>query len=88
MVAGAIGLVSLYLIFGIVIADYIFPASTPDYANYFRPGDKLVSRFEGFDQTIVSVDGDWLNTRLEVAPGAAGPPEHAAEVMRVGFCSG
>ena len=79
MVAGAIGLVGLYLIFSIVIADYIFPASTPDYANYFRPGDKLVSRFEGFDQTIVSVDGDWLNTRLEVAPGAAGPPEHFHE---------
>jgi uncharacterized RmlC-like cupin family protein len=62
-----------------VIAEYIFPASTPDYANYFRPGDKLVSRFVGFDQTIVSVDGDWLNTRLEVAPGAAGPPEHFHE---------
>ena len=79
VVAGIIGVLGLYIIFSIVIADYIFPASTPDYANYFKPGDKLNSKFEGFDQTIVSVDGDWLNTRLEVAPGAAGPPEHFHE---------
>ena len=76
IIAAAIGLVGLYIIFSIVIAEYVFPAATPDYANYFKPGDKLVSRFEGFDQTVISINGDWMNTRLEVAPGAAGPPEH------------
>ena len=79
IVVGIVGVAGLYLIIGVVICQYVFPAEKPDLTNYFRPGDRLVSRFEGFDQTIVSVDGDWLNTRLEVAPGAAGPPEHFHE---------
>ena len=76
IIAGVIGAVGLYIIFSIVIAEYVFPAATPDYANYFKPGDKLASKFEGFDQTVISINGDWMNTRLEVKPGAAGPPEH------------
>ena len=76
IIAGIIGVVGLYIIFSIVIAEYIFPAVTPDYANYFKPGDKLNSKFEGFDQTVISINGDWMNTRLEVRPGAVGPPEH------------
>jgi mannose-6-phosphate isomerase-like protein (cupin superfamily) len=76
IVAGFAGVLGLYIIFSIVISEYLFPADTPDYSNYFRPGDKLASRFEGFDQTVLSVNGDWMNTRLEVKPGAAGPPEH------------
>lgn len=47
-----------------------------DLTNYFRPGDKLVSRFEGFDQTVLGVNDGWVHTRLEVAPNAGGPPEH------------
>jgi hypothetical protein len=76
IVVGFVGVLGLYIIFSIVISEYLFPADTPEYANYFRPGDKLSSRFEGFDQTVISVNGDWMNTRLEVRPGAAGPPEH------------
>jgi hypothetical protein len=76
ILAGVFGAIGLYIIFSIVIAEYIFPAAAPDYANYFKPGDKLYSKFEGFDQTVISINGDWMNTRLEVAPGAAGPPEH------------
>jgi len=76
IIAGVIGVVGLYIIFSIVVGEYIFPAASLDYANYFKPGDKLYSKFEGFDQTVISVNGDWMNTRLEVAPGAAGPPEH------------
>ena len=79
VVVGVIAAIVLYIIFSIVISEYVFPAQKPDLTNYFRPGDRLVSRFEGFDQTVVSVDGDWLNTRLDVAPGAAGPPEHFHE---------
>lgn len=85
IVAGLIGLFGLYLIFGIVICEYIFPADQPDYANYFRPGDKLVSRFEGFDQTVIAVDGEWMHTRLEVLPNAAGPPEHFHERFTENF---
>ena len=72
--AALIGLVGLYLIFGIVVDTYVFPAAKPDYANYFRTGDKLASRYEGFDQTILGVKDGWLHTRLVVAPNAAGPP--------------
>ena len=85
IIAGVIGLVGLYLIFGIVICEYVFPAQKPDYQNYFRPGDKLVSRFEGFDQTVLAVDGEWLHTRLEVLPNAAGPPEHFHERFTENF---
>ncbi len=85
IVAGSIGLVGLYLIFGIVISEYVVPAEKPNYQNYFRPGDKLVSRFEGFDQTVLAVDGDWLHTRLEVLPNAAGPPEHFHERFTENF---
>ena len=79
VIAGAIGIIGLYLIFGIVINEYVFPAATPDYANYFLPGDKLVSKYEGFDQTILGIKNGYLHTRLVVAPNAAGPPEHFHE---------
>jgi len=79
VIAGAIGIIGLYLIFGIVINEYVFPAATPDYANYFLPGDKLVSKYEGFDQAILGIKNGYLHTRLVVAPNAAGPPEHFHE---------
>jgi mannose-6-phosphate isomerase-like protein (cupin superfamily) len=79
IVAGLIGLVGLYIIFGIVISEYIFPAATPDYAHYFKPGDKLNSKFEGFDQTILGIKNGYLHTSLVVAPHASGPPEHFHE---------
>jgi quercetin dioxygenase-like cupin family protein len=79
IIAGVIGVVGLYLIFGIVIDSYVFPAAKPDYANYFQPGDKLSSKFEGFDQTVLGVKNGYLHTSLVVAPHAAGPPEHFHE---------
>lgn len=85
IVAGSIGVIGLYLIFGIVVDTYVFPAAKPDYVNYFRPGDKLVSRFEGFDQTILGVKGGWLHTRLVIAPNAVGPPEHFHEAFTETF---
>jgi mannose-6-phosphate isomerase-like protein (cupin superfamily) len=85
IIAGVIGALGLYIIFGIVICEYVFPAKQPDYQNYFRPGDKLASRFEGFDQTVLAVEGDWLHTRLEVLPNAPGPPEHFHEHFTENF---
>jgi hypothetical protein len=67
-----------YLLVGIAI-NLAFPEKQPDLNGYFKPGDRLVSRFEGFDQTVLAVDGEWLHTRLEVAPNAGGPPEHFHE---------
>jgi len=85
IVAGFIGVVGLYIIFGIVIDTYVFPAPKPDYASYFRPGDKLLSRFEGFDQTVLGVKDGWMHTRLIVVPNAVGPPEHFHEAFAETF---
>ncbi|MFL6467618.1 MAG: cupin domain-containing protein [Pyrinomonadaceae bacterium] len=79
IIVGVIAALILYVIFSVVINSYVFPAVVPDYANYFHPGDKLASRYEGFDQTILGVKSGWLHTRLIVAPNAAGPPEHFHE---------
>lgn len=73
-----IGIAAVYLIVGIAV-NSIFPEKQPDLNGYFKPGDRLYSRFEGFDQTVLAVDGDWLQTRLVVAPNAGGPPEHLHE---------
>lgn len=80
-----LALLTAYLVGGILLSSYVFPASQPNYAEYFRPGDKLISRFEGFDQTILAVNGEWLHTRLEVMPNAAGPPEHFHEAFEETF---
>ena len=67
-----------YLLVGIAV-NFAFPEKQPDLNGYFKSGDRLVSRFEGFDQTVLAVDGEWLHARLEVAPMAGGPPEHFHE---------
>jgi mannose-6-phosphate isomerase-like protein (cupin superfamily) len=72
--------VTLYFVGGVAI-NAAFPARIPEISGYFKPGDKLVSRFEGFDQTVLAVNDGWLHTRLEVAPNAAGPPEHFHEAF-------
>ena len=77
-VLAIVAVVTIYFVVGIAI-NTAFPASMPELAGYFKPGDRLVSRFEGFDQTVLAVDGEWLHTRLVVGPGAAGPPEHFHE---------
>lgn len=77
--AATVGLVILYVIFGIVVDAYVLPQPPIAHVNYFRPGDKLFSRFEGFEQTVLEVNGDSMKTRLEVKPRAGGPPEHFHE---------
>ena len=59
-----------YIVAGIAVSELVFPAAKPDISQYFDPGDHLVSRFEGFDQTVLSVNDGWLHSRLEVAPHA------------------
>lgn len=79
IIAGTVGLVGLYLIFGIVVDTHVFPLSKPDLTGYFQPGDKLISRFEGFEQTVLAVNKGYLHTRLDAKPYAVGPPEHFHE---------
>lgn len=72
-----LGLIIAYFVLSIIL-DGVFSRPTQvDLADYFRPGDKFSSKFEGFDQTVLGVKDGWVHTRLEVAPFAAGPPEHA-----------
>ena len=80
-----VGIIAFYLIGGIILDRYVFPAAKPDLADYFRPGDKLFSKYEGFDQTVLAVNDGWLHTRLEVAPNAAGPPVHFHEAFEERF---
>ena len=83
-VLAVVAAVTIYLLVGIAV-NAAFPATMPDLAGYFKPGDRLVSRLEGFDQTVLAVDGEWLHTRLEVAPLAGGPPEHFHEHFTENF---
>lgn len=84
-ILGIAGFIAAYLLSGIFLDRYVWVAPKPELSNYFRPGDKLVSRFEGFEQTVLSVNDGWLHTRLEVAPYAPGPPEHFHEAFTETF---
>jgi mannose-6-phosphate isomerase-like protein (cupin superfamily) len=65
-----------YVVIGLLATRLLFVPPEVELTNYFRPGDQFGSAVEGFVQTVLAVDGDWLHTRLEIAPQAAGPPEH------------
>jgi mannose-6-phosphate isomerase-like protein (cupin superfamily) len=67
---------SSYLILGIIIHHYLVPMKKIDYNTYFKPGDTFNSISEGFNQTVLSQDGEWLAVHLEMKPHASGPPEH------------
>ena len=82
---GLSAVVVIYILGGAVLSDLVFVQPKIDYANYFRPGDKLFSRAEGFDQTVLSVGDGWIHTRLVVLPNAAGPPEHFHEAFEEKF---
>lgn len=84
-ILGIAGFIAAYILSGIFLDRYVWVAPKPELSNYFRPGDKLVSRFEGFEQTVLSVNDGWLHTRLEVAPYAPGPPEHFHEAFTETF---
>lgn len=84
-ILGLVAIVAAYILGGIILSDLVFPQRAADYANYFRPGDKLFSKTEGFDQTILAVNEGWLHGRLEVLPNAAGPPEHFHEAFEETF---
>lgn len=69
-------IIASYLVVSIVVHHYLFPPEKVAYINYFKPGDQFNSVTEGFHQTIISLDGEWLNARLVMQPHAPGPPEH------------
>lgn len=69
----------IYIVFGIYLDSVFIRQENVDLTNYFQPGDKLFSRFEGFEQTVLSARDGYIHSRLVVSPNAAGPPEHFHE---------
>ncbi len=65
-----------YFVVGIILNYYVFPVKKPDLSFYFKPGDKLHSTAEGFDQTVISQKDGWVHTSLTLQPKAPGPPAH------------
>ncbi len=72
-------LIVTYFVFGLYLDSVFIRPAKADLTNYFQPGDRLVSRFEGFEQTVLSARDGYIHTRLVVRPHAAGPPEHFHE---------
>ena len=65
-----------YLALSLLVHHYLMPLEKIEYNHYFKPGDTFNSISEGFNQTVLSQDGDWLGLHLEVQPHAPGPLEH------------
>ncbi len=68
-----------YVAIGNLLHRAVFPQTNPDPASYPRAGDLLVSRAEGFLQTVTGIDGEWLISELVIEPNAPGPPLHYHE---------
>lgn len=68
-----------YLIGGIIFHHYLFPPEKPDYASYFKPGDRFHSDWEAVEQTVVAQEDGWLVMSSILRPRAAGPPVHIHE---------
>jgi mannose-6-phosphate isomerase-like protein (cupin superfamily) len=76
IVAVVMGVVAL----GNLAHRVIWPLPAPDPQTFPRPGDRLVSRSEGFTQTIEAIGADGrVASELVLAPGAVGPPKHFHE---------
>ena len=85
IVLGLMVVAAVYIGGGTILSDLVFPQPVVDFSNYFRPGDRLFSKTEGFDQTVLAVGDGWLHTRLEALPHAPGPPEHFHEAFEEKF---
>lgn len=68
-----------YIAGGIIFHHYLFPLQKPDYASYFKPGDKFHSDWEAVEQTVISQEDGWLKMSSLLRPKAGGPPEHIHE---------
>jgi mannose-6-phosphate isomerase-like protein (cupin superfamily) len=74
-----------YLAIGNLLHRAVFPQTDPDPASYPRVGDVLVSRVEGFTQTVTGVEGEWLISELIIEPNALGPPLHYHDSFKEQF---
>ncbi|MCO4771755.1 MAG: cupin domain-containing protein [Deltaproteobacteria bacterium] len=74
---GVLALAAAYLVLGNLVHHVVSPLTPPDPHELFAAGDRFSSAAEGVHQEVLGLDGDgWIRLRLQVDPGAEGPPLH------------
>lgn len=68
--------IASYLIIGTLFHRILLPEKKPDIATWFKPGQQLYSKTEGFRQTVIKQENGYVHCVLEMEPYAAGPPKH------------
>jgi mannose-6-phosphate isomerase-like protein (cupin superfamily) len=72
----ALTLITAYLVLGNLLHRVIFPEKKPAVSTWFKPGQELYSKTEGFRQTVIKQGKGYVHCTLEMEPFAAGPPVH------------
>jgi quercetin dioxygenase-like cupin family protein len=54
----------------------VFPQDPPDPSTFPREGDRFGSTAEGLQTEVIAVEDGWVRLRMEMKPGAEGPPLH------------
>jgi len=68
--------IAFYIVAGNLFHRIIFPEKKPGIATWFKPGQQLYSKTEGFRQTVIKQENGYVHCTLEMEPYAAGPPKH------------
>lgn len=69
-------LFAVYFLLGGLIFNHLFPPKHPNYVDYFQQKPTLESKVEGVRMRVKKIANDQAFLRVEIMPGAAGPPEH------------
>jgi len=68
--------IASYIVVGNLFHRVLLPEKKPDIHTWFKPGQKLYSKAEGFRQTVLKQENGYVYCMLEMEPYAAGPPKH------------
>ncbi|WP_162946194.1 cupin domain-containing protein [Chitinophaga barathri] len=68
--------ITSYLVIGNLLHRVVFPEKKPAVSTWFKPGQELYSKTEGFRQTVLKQESGYVHCTLEIEPFAAGPPSH------------
>jgi mannose-6-phosphate isomerase-like protein (cupin superfamily) len=69
-------LIASYLVIGNLLHRVIFPERKPAVSTWFKPGQELYSKTEGFRQTVIKQENGYVHCMSEIEPFAGGPPKH------------
>lgn len=67
---------AVYFLLGGLIFNYLFPPKHPTYVDYFQQKPTLESKVEGVRMRVKKIANDQAFLKVEIMPGAEGPPEH------------